>query len=184
MDMIDSAFKMRRELLGEAAVEDAARSTWNGDIVRQACSVCDKKTVRDLEVHHLEERASAQGQRNRDGTALNHIRNLATLCQTCHDKHHAGSLIVGPVEDTSEGPIRQITDLSQYKFVGKEAPPAPAAEKSKRSGFTAEEITAIQKTVRERSGLSSKLLVFQIQRDHGIQITETQLKTLQKKGLV
>jgi DNA mismatch repair protein MutS len=181
-DMIEAAFQMRRKLLGEAAIEDATKSAWNSEHVRRMCSICGERVVRDLEVHHLEERAAAQGQRNQDGTALNHVRNLATLCQTCHDKHHAGTLIVGPVEDTSAGPIRQITDLSQYKFVGKEE--AEKAVKSKRPGFSEEEITAIQKTVRERSGLSSKLLVFQIQRDHGIQISEAQLKTLQKKGIL
>ncbi len=180
-DMIDMAFQMRREILGEAAIEDAAKSAWNNDLVRRMCSTCGKRAVKELEVHHLEERSAAQGQRNQDGTALNHIRNLATLCETCHDKHHAGSLLVGPVEDTSAGPIRQITDLSQYKFVAAEA---AAPGKSKRPGFSEEEITAIQKTVRERSGLSSKLLVFQIQRDHGIQISEAQLKTLQKKGMM
>ena len=91
---------------------------------------------------------------------------------------HAGSLEVGSVEDTSIGPVRSITELSQFKHVEK-----PQTAKRK-SAFSEEEITAIQKTVQANPRLSSKLLVFQIQRDHEIQISEAQLKTLQKKGVV
>jgi DNA mismatch repair protein MutS len=178
-DMIDAAFQMRRKLLGESAIEDAKQSSWNVDCVRKACGSCGQRVSHVLEVHHIEERATARpGQRNQDGTALNHIRNLVTLCQTCHDKHHAGSLEVGQVEDTSIGPVRSITDLSQFKHV--EQP----TQVKRKSAFSDEAITAIKQTVDANVRLSSKLLVFQIQRDHGIQISEAQLKTLQKKGLV
>ena len=179
-DMIDAAFHMRRKLLGEDAIEDAKQSAWNTDCMRQSCGACGEKVSHLLEVHHIEERAAARpGQRNKDGTALNHIRNLVTLCQTCHDKHHAGLLEVGSVEDTSIGPVRTVTDLSRFKHIPQEEP-----VKSRKTGFTAEEITAIKQTVDANPRLSSKLLVFQIQRDHEIQISEAQLKTLQKKGLL
>jgi DNA mismatch repair protein MutS len=179
-DMIEDAYRLRRKLLGEDAIEDAKQSTWNTDHVRQVCKACGSTISHKLEVHHIEERSAARpGKRNQDGTALNHIRNLVTLCEACHDKHHAGVLEVGPVEDTSIGPVRTITDLSQFKHVEREQSQAA----KRKSAFSDEEITAIQKTVQANPGLSSKLVVFQIQRDHGIQISEGQLKTLQKKGL-
>jgi DNA mismatch repair protein MutS len=158
--MIDSAFEFRRQLLGE----DAVKSAWNTSVVRKMCSVCN--TNEALEVHHLQERHEASGGRNKDGTALNHIRNLTVLCQSCHDKHHAGSLHVGPVEDTSEGPKRVIVET----------------QAKKKSTFNEEQISLIKRVMTEYPGLTPRLYVFQIQEKHGITISEGQLKTLIKRG--
>jgi DNA mismatch repair protein MutS len=181
-DMIEAAFEMRRTLLGASATEDAKDSSWNAAITRQQCSVCKSSIEKELEVHHLEERANASAnKRNKDGTALNHVRNLAVLCQVCHDKHHAGLLHVGAVEDTSQGPKRNILDLSQYAHTP--TPEPNTAKKGKSSTkFSAEQITAMQALVRQSPGLTPRLWCFQIQQTLEIQITELQFKALQKKG--
>ena len=114
----------------------------------------------------MQERREASGGRNKDGTALNHIRNLTVLCQSCHDKHHAGSLHVGSVEDTSEGPKRVIVET----------------QPKKKSTFNEEQISMIKSIMTEYPGLTPRLYVFQIQEKHGITISEGQLKTLIKRG--
>jgi DNA mismatch repair protein MutS len=183
-DMIEAAFEMRRTLLGSSAIEETKESSWNTAITRRSCSVCGSIVEKDLEVHHIEERAHATiNKRNKDGTALNHVRNLAVLCQKCHDKHHAGLLHVGPVEDTSQGPKRQITDLSQFAYNPEKVSKEKVTKKGKSSGqFSAEKLSAMQTLVRQTPGLTPRLWCFQIQQSLEIQITESQFKTLQKNG--
>ena len=180
-DMIEAAFEMRRTLLGSSAVEDSKESSWNAAIIRQHCSSCGSAVEKELEVHHLEERANATAtKRNKDGTALNHVRNLAVLCQVCHDKHHAGLLHVGAVEDTSQGPKRKILDLSQYTHTPQQSNPA----KKSSAKFSAEQISAMQTIVRQSPGLTPRLWCFQIQQTLDVTITEAQFKTLQKNGQI
>jgi DNA mismatch repair protein MutS len=175
-DMIEAAFEMRRSLLGTTSIEEAATSTWNADIKRSTCSACGETYTEKLEVHHLQERHESKGGRNKDGTALNHIRNLTTLCEKCHDKHHAGELYVGPVEDTSEGPKRSVIDFSKYKHVETQQ------VKKARSPFTDEQIAEIADFIKRTPGLTPRLWCFQIRSELQIEISEAQFKNLQKKG--
>lgn len=173
-DMIEAAFEMRRALLGSSAIEEANTSTWNADIKRVVCSACGEIYKEKLEVHHLQERSEAKGGRNKDGTALNHIRNLTTLCEKCHDKHHAGKIHIGPVEDTSEGPKRTVLDLTKYEYKD--------TVKKQRSVFTEGQILQITELVKKTPGLTPRLWCFQIRSELQIEITELQFKTLQKRG--
>jgi DNA mismatch repair protein MutS len=175
-DMIEQAFEMRRALLGTITEEDAKVSSWNSELTRKACSACGTMTEGKLEVHHLQERADANHGRNRDGTALHHVRNLAVLCDTCHDKHHSGLLVVGDVEDTSEGPKRKILDFTKYNHTSTEEKPATR----KKSNFSEQQNSEIQALVRANPGLSVKLLCFQIRQTLQLEITEAQFRTLQK----
>lgn len=175
-DMIEEAFAMRRTLLGESCTEESKISTWNKDHIRKRCEVCGTTIEKELEVHHLQERSVAKNGRNEDGTSLNHVRNLATLCQICHDKHHAGVLHVGPIEDTSEGPKRQIIDFSKYAH-------APKA-KQKQSGFTEEELSQMKTLVEKLPGLTPKLYSFKIRQETGIEITDSQFKNLKNRGVL
>jgi DNA mismatch repair protein MutS len=179
MDMIESAFALRRELLGEASVEDAPRSDWNTSIQRRACSACGLASVINsrLEVHHIQERSESRDGRNADGTALNHMRNLTTLCEGCHDKVHTQSLEVGPVEDTSMGPMRKIV---LERVEPETAEPQPQ-QSQRKALFTTEQTACIRQILKANPGLSVKLWCFQIQKEHGIEIKESQLRTLQKK---
>lgn len=179
-DMIEAAFEMRRSLLGTTAAEDARDSSWSSSIARQSCSACGAD-VTDLEVHHLQERSKAENGRNQDGTALNHVRNLAVLCSSCHDKHHAGHLVVGAVEDTSDGPRRAILDLS--RFVHEETSTIRStASGGRKSPFSEEQIQSMRQLVQSKPGLTPRLWCFQIRQELGTEITESQFKTLQKKG--
>lgn len=179
-DMIDAAFELRRQLLGEAAVESAEVSQYNSSLLRRQCSACKVQIAEHLEVHHLKHQADANNNRNNDGTALNDIRNLAVLCTSCHDKEHAEQLLVGPVEDTSEGPRRQVLDLSQFAY----RPPEGTLKKGHASPFSAEQLETIKTYRRQYTALSPKLLAFQIQSEAGIDISEAYLKTLLKKGFI
>ncbi len=185
-DMIENAYALRRELLGEVAMEHADTSRWNASLPKTTCCNCKTAITSELEVHHLEERHKAVGNRNEDGLALNHIRNLAVLCQDCHDKHHANLLHIGPVQDTSEGPRRDILDLSQYAYTqSSELSTMPQLAKTvSKTKFTKEQLQKMQDTVQQNPGLHTKLLVFQIQKDHAISIKESQLKLLMTKGLL
>ena len=177
-DMIEAAFEMRRELMGEVSAEAAQTSSWNAAITRRTCGACGCKTEQLLEVHHLDERHEAKGGRNTDGLRLNHVRNLVVVCETCHDKHHAGQLHIGPVEDTSEGPVRSIQTLQSFAHVPREEEPKP----KKKVLFTTEQIAKIREAIATNPGLAPKLYCFRIQRLHDIPITEAQFKSLQKKG--
>lgn len=178
LNMIESAFAMRRELMGEVAVEEAHQSSWNASITRHVCGVCGCKTERLLEVHHLDERHEATNGRNTNGLALNHVRNLIVVCEACHDKHHAGQLQIGPVVDTSEGPVRSITMLQSFAHVPREEESKP----KKKVLFTTEQMAKIREVVAANPGLAPKLYCFRIQRLHELTITEAQFKSLQKKG--
>ena len=108
------------------------------------------------------------------------MRNLIVVCEACHDKHHAGQLHIGPVEDTSEGPVRSITNLQSFAHVPREEEPKP----KKKALFTTEQMKKIREVVAADPGLAPKLYCFRIQRLHEISITEAQFKSLQKKALL
>jgi DNA mismatch repair protein MutS len=183
-DMIDAAFALRRELLGEGALEDAEKSKWNASLMRHTCSSCGTTLSTELQVHHLEERHKATSdKRNEDGLALNHVRNLTVLCKTCHEKHHANLLHIGPVEDTSEGPKRQVLDLSGFAYKALETV-TDSPKGTTKTKFSKDQLGKIQQTVQQNPGLHAKLLVFQIQKEHQIPIKESQLKLLMTKGLI
>jgi DNA mismatch repair protein MutS len=175
VDMIDAAFSIRRTLLGEVATEEAVKSAWSSSLILQSCVRCGSKVSKTLEAHHLEPRKDAIDGRNKDGQDLNHVRNLATLCQVCHDEHHAHVVEIGPIEDTSDGPIRSIVDLSQYAHVQK------PLVKSKVL-FTKEQVEAIKGVQEAHPRLHVKLLILQIQKECGFSISESQYKSLRVKG--
>ena len=166
-EMLVLAYEYRKRLLQETPLEKLQKSSWNKDIVKQACEVCSKKIESDLEVHHVQPREESEdGRRNVDGTNLHSVKNLAVLCTECHDKHHNGLITIGPVQDTSDGPKR-ILSLEGYRFKEK---------KKEKNSFTEEEIGLIKDTIKANNTLHKKLMIFQIQKEHGILLTETQLK--------
>jgi hypothetical protein len=132
-----------------------------------------------MEVHHLKHQADAKDKRNDDGTALNDIRNLTVLCTSCHDKEHAEQLLVGPVEDTSEGPRRQVIDLSEFAYK-----PAASSSKKQTTKVSEEELKQMKEVRQRHPALEARLLRFQIQAETGIEVEEKELKALMKKGLL
>ena len=158
-DMIESAFKIRRQLTGETAIEDIHTSQWNSQLIKKSCELCGSFTK--LHAHHIQERHEAIHNRNKDGTALHDLRNLVVLCNSCHEKQHSGNESIGSVIDTSEGSILDINP-----------------KQTKKSMFTPEILDVIRETRAKSNNIPLKLLVFKLEKEHGIHITEKQLKTL------
>jgi len=160
-DLIESAFSFRRELLGEIAIENSSVSSYNSELNKQSCNICGSSS--NIQVHHIQEQQDAILGRNIDGTALNHSRNLVVVCDSCHIQHHKEEITIGPVIDTSEGPVRSVTTNHTTK-------------PKKASLFTDKDIEAIQATRQAYPDLHPKLLVYQIRKEHGIVISEIQLR--------
>lgn len=169
--VLDRAFRIRRSLLGAAAEEEAPVSSWNSAIQRRNCEVCSAEIVRDLEVHHIRPRAEGGG---------NELRNLIVVCEGCHDKHHAGTIQIGPLQMTSDGLQREVSvaeeaststkaslDLSQFAY-------KPTVEPS----AAAERLQKIESYLRKYPNLHLKRLVYDLRREEGIVITEQKLRSI------
>lgn len=108
-DILTSAHKFRKQLLGEVEEKEAVGSTWNATIKRKECEICHGAIARDLEVHHIQQRSEANAEgRLANGSSMNDMRNLIVVCQKCHDQHHSGMLSIGVLQQTSNGPERKI----------------------------------------------------------------------------
>ena len=151
-ELMTRAYAIRRQLGGAAAADEAPRSSWNSAIKRQVCEHCGSASVRDLEVHHIHERAKGGG---------NHVRNLVVLCETCHDKHHAKEIDIVPLTLTSEG-------LERFSY-------KPEVQVSKK-GFTEGEIETIKATVTNLKGRPAQRIATELQEVHRLKITVAQLK--------
>ena len=166
-EFIEQALQNRHRIMGSVKQEEATTSSWNKDIIRRACESCQKPIVSDLEVHHLQHRASAQNQILQDGTHMNDKRNLIVLCEECHDQIHAGTLIVGDIQLTSNGPERMIQKVdSPIKKGGK---------------WTEEELETVKSTLKKYTSLSLKSIRAQLSSKHSIEISETMLGKMRRE---
>ena len=175
-EVLESAHKIRRELAGTRTEQDAPASAWSAAVQRRVCELCGADAVRDLEVHHIQERATANAMgRLADGTHMNSPRNLAVLCEGCHDKTHAATIEIGPVVQTSDGEERSIKgtetqsitsarDLQRYAY--------------KPSDLTEEQLELIKQDLVKYRTLPAARLVFYIEQNHGIKLTAQRLKTI------
>lgn len=161
--VLDAAHAIRKVLVGQKTEVDAAASDWNRVVQRRACEVCGNAV--GLEVHHIEQRATAVAGRLADGTSMNAVRNLVVVCEACHDKHHAKEIEIGPVQQTSDGPIRHVAELTKYAH-------KPTA------GLTEEQLETIKAELRAYPNLDPKRMVFDLETRHGIRISIQRLKTI------
>jgi DNA mismatch repair protein MutS len=164
-DVLETAHAIRKTLVGKKTETDAPTSSWNTAVQRRVCEVCGAEASANLEVHHSEERATAVAGKLADGTSMNALRNLVVLCEACHDKHHAKELEVGPMKQTSDGPLRQVVTLK------KDVHKAP-------SGLTAEQNETIKAELTKFPNLDPKRMVFDLEHRHGIRITIQRLRTI------
>jgi len=160
-DVLETAHAIRKRLVGQKTEMEAPGSTWNTAVQRRACEICG--AAAGLEVHHIQQQATAVGGKLPDGTSMNALRNLVVVCEACHDKHHAKELDIGPVEQTSEGPVRKIVDFQKYAH--KAAPQE-------------EELERIKAELRAYPNLDPKRMVFDLENRHGIRITVQRLRTI------
>jgi DNA mismatch repair protein MutS len=162
-EIIQRAHEIRRGIEGTATVQDAPKSRYNSQIQRRACEVCGSHDVRQLEVHHIEEQAKG---------GSNKQRNLAVLCERCHDDHHNKKIEVSPLTQTSEG-LERISA----------AAPAPTEAPTQTFGLerfahvpkdtNAELIKQIVMKYPERP---AKRIATILQEEHGIKMSPAQLK--------
>jgi len=166
-EFIEQALTNRHRIMGTSTREEAPTSSWNTKIVRKECEIC-KKDATDLEVHHVQHRASATNGLLQDGSPMNHESNLMVICQTCHDNIHAGTIEVGNLQQTSSGPERIVTHVEIPKKKGK---------------WTEEEWETITSTLKKYSSLSLKSIRAMLSSKHEIEISEAVLGKARKEAL-
>jgi DNA mismatch repair protein MutS len=159
-EFIEQALENRHRIVGSVKQENAVASVWNPLVVKKECEVCKKSVTKELEVHHLQPRASATNRVLPDGTHMNHASNLMVLCQECHDKLHAGTIEVGPMQQTSDGPERSIVEKVEPK---------------RKSKWTEEEMETVKTTLKTYSSLSLKAVRAYLSSKYGIEMSETVL---------
>jgi hypothetical protein len=123
-------------------------------------------------VHHIEEQNTADAVgRLPSGQHKDHVRNLIVLCETCHDLHHAGKIAVGPIKQTSSGPVRIIEDIEQ------EQEQEPAQQESHRSSkWNSGQIQIIKGYLTKYPMCPPKRLVLDLREKEGIHISVASLK--------
>jgi DNA mismatch repair protein MutS len=167
LEFIEQALQNRHRIVGSVKQEEATVSSWNKDIIRRSCESCNSPIVSDLEVHHLQHRASAQNHILEDGTHMNDKRNLVVLCEECHDRIHAGTLVVGNIQLTSNGPERVIYQME-----------SPIKKKGK---WTDEEIETVKSTLKKYTSLSLKSIRAQLSSKYSIEMSEAILGKMRKE---
>jgi hypothetical protein len=113
---------------------------------------------------------------------MNAASNLAVLCQRCHDLHHAGKMEVTKVQQTSEGPVRGAASAAGVEPEAANATKQePTATKTK-SKWTEEESGIIKEVLVKYKSVSLKQIKFQLEKDYGIDISESSLRGIKGKG--
>ena len=93
---------------------------------------------------------------------------MIVICSKCHDDTHNGTIEIGEVKQTSDGPEREIIE----KLV------KPNQKKSK---WTEEQMETIVDTLRKYSTLSLKSIRAHLSSKHEIQISEVVLGKMRKE---
>jgi hypothetical protein len=169
-DFLESAVKIRRQILGKKSEEESQSSGWNSNVIRKTCQMCGHDIVRDLEVHHIRPRAEANGLHFKDGSARDSLANLMVVCAKCHDLHHAGKLEIQPLQQTSKGMLQIEVPKPQEK--SEEASKSPTEERKH----------IIIDTLRRLPNVPLKRIMYDLDVNHGIQVSEATLRAYRKKG--
>ena len=163
--IVEAALAFRRKLEGEVSYSEATPSHWNASIVSKRCEKCGDAKAKELEVHHVKHRAEAVNGRFADGSHQNDLRNLAVLCEKCHDDLHAGLFEVGPVQQTSDGETRSFTTTTTTK--------TKAAKDEKRP--------VIEKYLREHPNIPLKRIIHAIQINENMVVSEAMVRAVRKQ---
>jgi DNA mismatch repair protein MutS len=150
-ELIQRAHEIRRGLEGITTVQDAPKSIYNAQIQRQACEVCKNPMASQLEVHHIEEQAKG---------GSNQLRNLIVVCESCHDKHHNGTIEISPLTQTSYG-------LERFSHSVEPVSPKPKV-------LANEEL--IREVIAKNRGKVPNRIRQILQVDHDIQVSELIIK--------
>ena len=112
---------------------------------------------------------------------MNDMRNLMVICQMCHDRLHAGHLQVGPLQMTSDGPVREIREMES---AASKAPLAQIADlgTAKKSGkWSDEEIQKVRDTLRAYPSSSLKSIRAYLSSTHAIDMSESVISRIRKE---
>lgn len=99
-DTLRTASRIRETLLGYKP----KTSRYNRSKELKVCEVCKEKPA--TQTHHiLEQHTATQGpEKTVNGSVrLNAMSNLVGICETCHQAHHTGSLMIHGWQETSDG---------------------------------------------------------------------------------
>ena len=163
VDIVEAALAFRRKLEDEPNFSEVAPSHWNASVVAKRCEKCGDTKAKELEVHHVQHRAEAISGRFKDGSHQNDMRNLAVLCEKCHDDLHAGVFEMGPVQQTSEGEARSFTSISTSVKTQDEKRPI------------------IERYLREHPNIPLKRIVHAIQINENIAVSEAMVRSVRKR---
>lgn len=155
-DFLELAHTIRKTILNE----EVKSSTYNNSIGLYKCEVCDCSISKMLEVHHIIPQSDSKDNILSNGQNKDHVRNLIVVCQKCHDKHHNDEISIGSVKQTSEGLEREIVKLD-----------TPV----RKSKWSDEQKDIIQKYLKKYVNLSPKRIVYDLEKNEGIQISEKSL---------
>jgi hypothetical protein len=185
-EFIESALATRHQIIGSTTQQAAKPSAWNTNRVRKECERCGHPVCADLEVHHVQHRATAdEFGRLPDGTPMNKESNLMVLCQTCHDQLHRGEFVVGPVQQTSDGVERVIQSIPKEESEEKETPTnskngEPGAKK--RGKWSDSDMETVRNTLEKYSSLSLKSIRAYLASTYAIEMSESVLGKIRKGG--
>jgi DNA mismatch repair protein MutS len=99
-DFLRRAVDIRRRLENSPDMTKASR--YNAAVPIQACNVCGAN--KGLETHHIRPQAAANAAGFvTQGIHKNDVGNLVVLCESCHDKHHRGDLVIRGWVQTTGG---------------------------------------------------------------------------------
>ncbi len=109
--MNDSEFnkvtnRVKQEFTRTTLVSDKW-SRYNSALNIPTSTVCgyspQKKTDKSIEVHHIQFQKNADENGFVNGMHKNHVSNLVTLCQVCHDAIDTGKVVINGYAETSQG---------------------------------------------------------------------------------
>ena len=115
-------------------------------------------------MHHIEPRASATNGRLADGSHMNDKRNLMVICESCHDKIHAETIQLGPLQMTSDGPERVITEVHEKK----------------KSKWTDEQMKTVMEILQKFPSLALKAVRAKLSQIHNIDMSESALGKIRR----
>lgn len=110
-NFIDLAVKFRNKLTGSHnGLLSGKTSSYNNNVIIHKCHFCESKD--NLEVHHINFRKDCENGivKNKKHLTENAEANLVVLCEKCHDKIHAGKIVVDKYIMTSEGKTLLVKD--------------------------------------------------------------------------
>jgi DNA mismatch repair protein MutS len=167
LEFLELAQQQRHTLLQSTRHLEAKSSSYNSLVRRSACEVCHSEITTQLEVHHIEPKASALHGILPSGIPMNDAANLVVLCAACHDKHHANTLDVLPLVQTSEGLERSETQSTRTTI-------------AKKAKWSEEQMAQIHQLLNKYKTASLKGVAYQLKEQFGIEISSQALGAIRR----